>query len=418
MSSLNTQQNLKKGLPIVYLVAFIDMLGFGTIIPIISYFTEHLVTNSNLDITYKAFYGGILMSSYSLMQFIFAPILGRLSDKYGRRPVLFLSVFGNVLGYAMWAISNNFWFFLASRLISGGTGGNISVAQSYIADVTTDKERAKYMGMFGALFGLGFIFGPALGGMMSKFDISNLSVGWLTLNKFSMVGVVTLVLSLINLLLIGFALVEPINRKANIRLQKKVAAFSNLVRHLGGGKTGRLFLVYFLISLSFVNLEASFAWDLMNRFKLEKHQTSYIFVYLGIMMALIQGGLYRSLLKRYSELSLMKVGLAVTALGLIVLVAFDQYGLLFLSVFLLALGMGMGNPSITALASLYSSKDEQGVNLGMLQSYGSLARVIVPFTALYIYSKVDPAMPYYMGIGLAVLALLFAIKLPEPKKQS
>src|ERR687887_1324191 len=150
---------------VIFITVFIDLVGFGIVIPVLPFYVEGTKFNASPRVV------GLLFASYSVMQLVFTPVLGRLSDRYGRRPVLFLSLLGTSLGFFILGFATTVWMLFAGRIIDGMTGGNISTAQAYIADVTTEENRAKGMGLIGAAFGLGFIFGPAIGGILSRWGI-------------------------------------------------------------------------------------------------------------------------------------------------------------------------------------------------------------------------------------------------------
>ena len=397
----------------IYFIAFLDMLGFGIIIPVLRDFTQLLAKNSHLEWVGIALLSGILMSSYSIAQFFAAPVIGHLSDKYGRRKLLFLSVAGNVVSYLIWAITNDFWIFLASRLISGITGGNVAVAQSYIADITAEKDRGKAMGMMGALFGLGFILGPFIGALLSKIDISHYHFGLISFNQYSLIGLVCAALSGLNLIMISFKLQESnIDRDPNIKIN--LIKFFPLVR-LDSSLLGRLFLIYFLLYFAHVNLEATLMWDLLDRFKLvTAEETGYFFVYMGVMMALVQGGVYRRIHTRFSEFKLCTFGLFTSLIGFFFYtIPSTLYGFAFI-IAVISLGLGIAFPVLSALISIKSNKHEQGLNLGIAQSLGSLSRAIAPiaFTALYAYSEAH-TLAAALATSLVALAVFFTIKLPK-----
>ncbi|RME91038.1 MAG: MFS transporter [Candidatus Hydrogenedentota bacterium] len=405
----------KASLGSIYFVIFLDMLGFGTLIPVIRDFTKLLIENSKMDTVHFATYSGILMSTYSIFQFIFAPMLGRLSDRYGRRPVLLFSVFGNVISYFIWAISNSFWLFLISRVISGATGGNISVAQSYIADVTTRENRAKAMGLMGAIFGLGFILGPFLGGVLSNIDISHVSIFGIPFNRFSMIGIFTMGLSIINLVWLLWKVAEPEVKRPKFQSLRQLINPAVLLKEFRNPDLGKLFLINFLLSIAFVHLESTLSWDLLDRFKLDTENTGYFFAYLGIIMVIVQGGIYRRFAKTGKEVSLTHFGLALTALMLLLIPFSYPLALMMVTIALLALGMGFANPSITALISLRASETEQGLSLGISQSFGSLARVLAPVTATALYDNLSHSAPFLSAGGFALTAFLIALTL---KKES
>lgn len=403
----------KAGLGPIYLVIFLDMLGFGTIIPVIRDFTKLLVENSSMNTTDYATLSGILMSSYSIFQFVFAPMLGRLSDKYGRRPILLVSVFGNVISYFIWAISNSFGLFLVSRIISGATGGNIAVAQSYIADVTTRENRAKAMGLMGAIFGLGFILGPFLGGLLSKVDISHISLLGIPFNQFSMIGIFTMALSLVNLIWIFTHVAEPEVKRPKYQRLKELINPASLIKEFMNPELGKLFLINFLLSVAFVHLESTLAWDLLDRFKLNTESTGYFFAYLGVIMVIVQGGIYRRMAKKGNEVPLARFGLATTMVTLAVLPFSYPLAVMCVTIAILALGMGFANPSLTALISLTSTEEDQGLNLGIAQSFGSLARVLAPITATALYDNMSHQAPFISAAIFAGISLIIAMTLKK-----
>jgi MFS family permease len=389
------------------------MLGFGIIIPVIRDLTEILVNNSGYSPDYYAFYAGILMASYSFFQLIFSPMLGRASDLYGRKVILIVSVVGSIISYLMWAISHSYIFFLVSRIVSGVTGANLSVAQSYIADVTTEKDRAKYMGLMGAIFGMGFILGPFFGGLASTIDINQYSNGLIDFNRFGAIGILTAILSIVNLLWIIFGLSESrISRHSEKNKVKtnqfKIFRFMN-IKMIDNKHIIRLFLIYFVMQLSFNHIEAILAWDLKDRFNLDTRETGYFFAYMGIIMAIVQGGIYRFLLKKHSLLKLSSIGAIFLLLGFVLMPL--SYPLLLVSgtIMVLAFGMGISNPSIMTLTSIYTNKEEQGVTMGVLQSFGSLSRVIAPLSATIAYDTFSHASPYIIS-GILILVGLILIR--------
>ncbi len=403
----------KASLGSIYLVAFIDMLGFGTIIPVIRDFTILLADNSGYSAEWYALYSGALMSAYSLFQFIFSPLLGRLSDKYGRRPILMISVAGNVASYFIWAISHSFELFLISRILSGATGANISVAQSYIADVTDKSSRAKAMGLMGALFGLGFILGPFLGGILSTIDLSSIKLWVFSFNRFSIIGLFTMALSLINLIWIWGALKEPDRDLSAFAKKQQFLNPMVLFKQFKHGNLGALFLIYFLISIGFIHFEATLAWDLRDRFGLDAEDTGYFFAYVGVLLVVVQGGIYRGIIKRFGERRLVQAGLIFTAVGLAVLPWSSPLWVLGITIAVLAVGMGIGNPSITALASLNTNEQDQGMVLGINQAFGSLARVFSPAVATLMYDSVNTQLPFLSAAVFALIAFLISSKLPK-----
>ena len=405
---------MQKKLWPLFIVVFLNMLGFGIIIPVIRDLTEILVNNSGYDRNYYALYAGILMASYSFFQLIFSPMLGRASDIYGRKVILIISVVGNIISYLMWAVSHSYIFFLISRIISGITGANISVAQSYIADVTSENERAKYMGLMGAIFGIGFILGPFFGGIVSSIEINQYSNMLIDFNRFGAIGLLTAVLSTINLLWIIFKLDDSkvvlanSNSRNNDSEGYKIFRFMN-ISMIKNNRILRLLLIYFLMQLSFNHIEAILAWDLKDRFGLGTRDTGYFFAYMGIIMAIVQGGIYRILLKKNSLIKLSQIGTVILLFGFLLMPFSNLLILVIGTIMILAFGMGISSPSIMTLTSIYTNREEQGVTMGVLQSFGSLSRVIAPLLSTLAYDTIAHSSPYIISAGLIFAGLILII---------
>lgn len=394
---------MKRGYGSIYLVIFLDMLGFGTIIPVIRDLTRELLEKSNLDLSKGEIYGGILMAAYSFAQFLASPLIGRLSDQYGRKPLLLFSVMGNALAYLMWALSQNFGVFLISRLLAGISGGNIGVAQSYLADTTEESERAKAMGMMGAIFGLGFILGPFLGAELSKFSMDASFSG----NSFAAIGYFTFALNLMNFLWILFALREPQKRRLQ-ETQRKLLNPKVLWEHLSHGPVAKLLAVYFLLQLGFVQLESVLAWDLLYRFSFSTQQTGYFFAAMGVVMIVVQGGIYRYLVAKYPVARIATLGLLVTTLAYFILPWQNIVLMYFIGITFLAYGLGTTNPSMPTLISFKSNAQEQGFHLGIMHSLGALSRIIAPILATSSFHFWRPAP--FLASSILTLGAYFLLK--------
>ena len=352
-----------KPLLIIYLTVFIDLVGFGIVIPSLPYYVE---TDAFRATPFEI---GLLFASYSLMQFIFSPILGSLSDKYGRRPILFFSILGSAVGYLFIGFAFTLWMVFFGRIVAGITGGNISTAQAYIADVTTKENRAKGMGIFGAMFGLGFVFGPAIGGIMSRYGIH---VPFLF----------AAALSLLNAVLLYFILPESIKLNAPGAMGFRKNRFAQIFESLSDAKFGTLNAVYFFLVTSFSIMTYAFVLFTIFRFGYTAEQNGYIFAFIGILAVIFQGVLFDKLVNRFGENPLMVVGCLMMAASFFVIpfITPNLGGLIGLlsTILLLTVGNSMASPAITSLASKVSSEDEQGSSLGVLQSGASLARAIGP----------------------------------------
>ena len=391
---------------VIFVTVFIDLIGFGIVIPVLPYYVE----GTKFNATPRAV--GLLFASYSVMQLIFTPILGRLSDRYGRRPVLFLSLLGTSLGFMILGFATTLWMLFAGRIIDGITGGNISTAQAYIADVTTKEERAKGMGLIGAAFGLGFTFGPAIGGILSKWGISV---------PFIFAGA----MALGNAVLLYFTLPETVTPDHPARESAATGRWSQLAAALRQPRLTYVLVIYFLFVVAFSIMTASFALFTMYRFGYDPVHNGYIFMYVGIIGALIQGGLIGRLAKRFGELPLVITGAFCFALALLAiplmspgmgLVALLGVGGLF------GVGNSLATPSLQTLASKSAGAGEQGGVLGVVQSVASLARAVGPSLAAWlIYSAVSVAgarvphmsdqsveRTFWAAAGIMFLAFLLA----------
>ena len=351
---------LTKPLLIIFLTVLIDLIGFGIVIPLLTFYAEEF-NATPLDI-------GLLVASYSLMQFIFAPIIGSLSDRYGRRPVLFFSIIGSGIGYLMLGLANSLWMIYASRILGGITAGNLSTAQAYIADVTTRETRAKGMGLFGMAFGLGFILGPAIAGFLSKFGHA---VPFLFASA----------LSFSNAILLFFILPESI--KPNTVLHERKSRLAEIISALKDRKFSTITMEYFLLVTAFSIMTTSFAYYTMTNFGYNASETGYLLGYVGFVAVVTQGFLLGKLANEYGEEKLVSIGALILALSLIAvpLVSRESGGLiaLLIGTALFSFGNSIASPSLNSLASKMARDDEQGKVLGIMQSAASLARVIGPF---------------------------------------
>lgn len=359
----NNEKFFTKPLIIIFITVFIDLVGFGIVIPALPYYVESDAFKATpFDI-------GILFASYSLMQFIFSPILGSLSDKYGRRPILFFSIIGSAIGYLFIGFAFALWMVFVGRIVAGITGGNISTAQAYIADVTTKENRAKGMGLFGAAFGLGFIFGPAIGGIMSRYGIH---VPFLF----------AAALSFINAILLYFILPESVKKDSFVSREFRKNRLVELFESLKDLHFGTLTAIYFFLVTSFSIMTYAFVLYTIERFGYTAEQNGYIFAFIGILAVIFQGGLFGKLAGRFGENPLMIVGCLMMTLSLFLIpyITPEYGGLIGLlwTVALLAIGNSMASPAITSLASKVSNEKEQGKALGVMQSGASLARAIGP----------------------------------------
>ena len=369
---------------VIFVTVFIDLIGFGIVIPVLPFYVE----GSRFNATPRTI--GLLFASYSIMQLVFTPILGRLSDKHGRRPVLFLSLLGTSVGFFILGFATTLWMLFVGRIIDGITGGNISTAQAYVADVTTEENRAKGMGLIGAAFGLGFIFGPALGGILSKWDmdIAGMHVPGIAV-PFLFAGL----LALANATLLYFVLPETVKPGRSGRGSAATGRWSQLFKALHQPRLATVLVVYFLFITAFSIMTSSFGLFTLFRFGFDAHDTGWIFAFVGVIGAVVQGGLIGRLVKKFGEPALVIAGaLLFTASLVLIPLTGPHTGTLALLALgaLFAVGNALATPSLTSLASKSVGADEQGGVLGVTQSVASLARVFGPLvSAALIYSAVE-----------------------------
>ncbi|HEY9404312.1 MAG TPA: MFS transporter [Pyrinomonadaceae bacterium] len=353
---------------VIFVTVFIDLVGFGIVIPVLPYYVEGTKFNATPRTV------GILFASYSVMQLIFSPVLGRLSDRYGRRPILFFSLLGTSLGFFILGFATTLWMLFLGRIIDGITGGNISTAQAYIADITTPENRAKSMGLIGAAFGLGFTFGPAIGGILSQWGIGV---------PFFFAGG----LALANAILLYFTLPETVTPDHPARVSAATGRWSQLADAVRQPRLAYVLAIYFLFVVAFSIMTTAFALFTMYRFGYDAEHNGYFFMYVGIIGALIQGGLIGRLVKTFGEMPLVIAGALLFTASLFVMPLTGPQtglGLLLLVGGAFAIGNSLATPSLQTLASRSAGRGEQGGVLGVTQSVASLARTIGPTLAAFL----------------------------------
>jgi len=357
---------------IIFTTVFIDLIGFGMVIPILPFYANTPPFSATpLEI-------GFLVASYSLMQFFFSPVLGRLSDRYGRRPILFFSLLGSSLGYFVLGFANSLFLVFLGRIISGITGGSISTAQAYIADVTSKKNRAKGMGLFGAAFGLGFILGPAIAGVLSKYGVHV---------PFFFAAA----LSFVNAVALYFILPESLKLSSRAVIAERKNRIVDLFESLGHKEFREVNIVYFLLVTSFSIMTYAFVLYTAYRYGYTPEQNGYLFAFVGIVAIVGQGLLFGRLTNKFGEAPLVVVGclFMVVSLFAIPLVGPNAGGLagLLIGTAVLSFGNALASPGLTSLASKTADEHEQGRALGIMQSAASLARAIGPIVGGFLLNN-------------------------------
>ena len=369
----------RSSLGVLFLVVFVDLLGFGMVIPIMPRYAEALGAPTA--------WIGLLLTGYSAMQFVFAPLWGRLSDRVGRRPVLLASIALTAVGFLGYALAPSFGWLLASRLFAGAATANLAIARAYVADVTTPETRARGMGVIGASFGLGFILGPAIAGPLSSLSIAA-------------PGYAAAGLSVLNLVAAAVILPEPASH-ARAPAGRRAGVLASDLRRPG---IRRVLLTSLLSILAFSGLEATFSLLAFDRFHLDQRHVGYVFAYIGVLAVVIQGGLIGPLTRRFGEARLLVAGLALQAGTFLLLPAAASVGALLAVLAPMSFGSGLTQPSLSAMLSRMARADDQGGTLGVGESASALGRILGPETATFGYAHVAAGFPYWLGGALMAVA--------------
>lgn len=387
-------------MPTLFLVVFVDLVGFGLIIPLLPFYGEHFHASPGEV--------GLLMAVYSLTQFIFATVWGRLSDSLGRRPVLVMTLAGATLSYLWLAFADSLWMLFAARALGGAMAGNISAAFAYVADITTPANRAKGMGVVGAAFGLGFIFGPAIGGALAGHDPAHAD--------YMTPALAAAGLSATAMVLAIFVLPESLPRavrRAHAGLAR-TSRWRMLREALGRPAVGRLILIAFLATFVFAGMETTFAMWSRRQFGWGPEQNGYLFAYVGVISAFIQGGLVGRLAHRFGERALIVAGTVALAAGMLSIPLASSLPLLAVTMFLVAVGFSLMTPSLNSAVSLAVGAGVQGGTMGVSRSATTLARVLGPAWAGLLFEHVGKDWPFFAGAAVmaAVFALALAVRIP------
>lgn len=427
----------RRSLGQVFLVVFLDLVGFSIIFPLfpamLDWYLGQEGQHSLIGELVRALdaltpgeepnrflttvlFGGILGSLYSLLQFVFSPIWGRLSDKHGRRSILLLTVGGTALSYLLWIFSSSFILLLVARALGGVMAGNIAVATAAVADITKPAERSRGMGLIGMAFGLGFIIGPAIGGTASFLNL----LDWIPsgeswgLHPFSLPALLSFLLALVNWVWIarGFKETRKVRERSAPAERKRFAFFGIKIAVIR-----QAINVYLVLLVAFAAMEFTLTFLAVERFAYTPRQLTLVFVFVGLVLAFTQGWFVRRYAGKIGEARCILIGLILASLGLVALAVAGNTPLFYFGLALLGAGIGITSPTLTALVSLYSDDDSQGANLGAFRSAGSLARAIGPFLGAILFWSLGSLTAYLCGAVAIALASILALKLPQPTKE-
>ena len=377
----------------VYFTVFLDLLGFGIILPWLPFYAAELKA-TGFDL-------GLLFTSYSLAQLFGAAVLGHLSDRYGRRPMLLLSLVGSATGMVLSGLATTLVALCAARAVAGLFGGSIAVAQAYVADVTRPEDRARSMGMVGASIGLGFVVGPALGAAF-------IAAG----HGFHSVAFFSAGLAVLNLILAGWWLQEPDQHGGDGLAQRRFAS-SSWRRAFGRAELTRTLMATLLTMAAFVGMETTFAYLGRDRFGLDELGFGLVLAYVGVVLVLVQGGLIGRLTRKLGVRPVAQLGCLLLGASLVALPLVPSFALTLVALGVLAAGQGLTSPSLSTLISRLANADEQGSVLGVGQSLSALARAFAPMLAGRLYDEAHAA-PYVLGGLLAVAAAVLLAGLEDP----
>ena len=425
---------------LVFLTVFIDVVGFSIIFPLFPEMLKHYLALEGEGSVFASLmhtlaswipaekgewpvtvlFGSLLGSIYSLLQFAFAPFWGGLSDRIGRRPTLLVTLAGTALSYLIWVFAGSFALLILARLLGGTMAGNISTASAVVADTSSGPDRAKGMGMLGAGIGLGFVMGPALGGLTMGWNLLDLWPGGAEygINPFSGPACAALVLALINLSWAALRFPEtlPAERRGQPTHTRSLNPFGTLRKIDSPGVRGTNF-AYFLYLTAFSAIEFTLTFLCVERLGFSVRDNAMIFVFVGLTIAFVQGGLVRRLAPKLGERKLAKVGILMTVPGFVAIGMTHSVGLLYVGLFCMAVGSAFTMPCLTALVSRYSPPQHQGLSLGTFRSMGALSRAVGPVLGGSLYWQLGSAAPYYAGGAFLLLPLLLVLRLPAVQAQ-
>ncbi len=409
----------KKGKPLLLLLfftVFIDLIGFGLIIPVMPTFARDFGA-SKIEI-------GLIIASYSLMQFIFTPFWGRLSDKIGRRPILLISLGASAIGYLIWGFAGSLAMLLTSRVIAGIGNANIAVAQAYVSDITNDETRSKGMGAIFAGFGLGFVLGPAIGGLFTSKWLASVFIDhkmfYCAEHPLQLIGFVAAFFSLLDLICTAIFLPEP-PKRGNACEERYGQNRHFIIETLQDKRLGPSLAIFFISTFAFANMEATLVLLTADKFGYGAQQNSFLFTYVGLLICFVQGGFIHRLYKLFGEKKLVTFGTLLIGVGLLICPFGSSPAYLYLALAILAIGSGINTPSNQSMLSKLAPREKMGGVLGVGQSLSTLGRILGPALGCLAYEKLGLQSPYIIGALAMMVAFMCSLAVPplaSPKTSS
>jgi len=389
----------KKILAFLFSIVLFDFIGLTILITVQTFIVKEYNTTA-LAVT-------LLTVIYAAAQFIAAPLLGKLSDRYGRRPILLFSLLGSAVGYFIFGIGGALWVLYISRLIDGFTGGNVSIANAYITDVSSEKDRTQSLGIVGAAFGLGLIIGPILGGLLSQISLSA---------PVYIAGLFSLFATIVGFFILPESL--PKNKRETIKLVKKdLNPLSSIGKFITKPILGIFLLVFIIFNFTFSGFTISLPIFLIHKFNINALNVAGILFVSGVVSSIVQGGLIGRLDIRFGDKKLLMVGLVIFSIGLIFFFMAPSFWMIYPIIGFISFGLGLTTPTLSSIISKIVSKNQIGEVFGVTTSLNSLMSIFGPLWAGLVYDYIRPSAPYWMGAILLLIAFILVVKTKIIPKQ-